>query len=339
GQAEDFVKIPEEVAEENTTDLLRDLGLPDEAPPPEPAPVAPTPTPPIFTADFKPAPPPLEIESNPATPPQPLEIAVATPTPTPEPTPAPVIIAELPSPTPTPTAIPEIKQEIAPATPPPVIIAELPSPTPAPTETPAPPKEVAVATPSPTPRPPSAIATVEAKDKEPTPQPTPVVAAATPQPSATPAEAVRVAKAIPVEPANPPTIPSNPSQRYQVAALTPPTTQAMEYLKTIAASDAALAENMAKFNRAECYIRWLGEAAKPFEPEIKKNPESEESKKIEELMQLALDEIVALKTRRDELKTARLKELESRQAARDALENEIQTTRRDELTRLTGIGA
>jgi len=36
---------------------------------------------------------------------------------------------------------------------------------------------------------------------------------------------------------------------------------------------------------------------------------------------------------------ARLKELEARQAARAALENEIQTTRRDELARLTGIGA
>jgi hypothetical protein len=96
---------------------------------------------------------------------------------------------------------------------------------------------------------------------------------------------------------------------------------------------------MAEFNRAECYIRWLAEAAKPCEAEMVRNPESEASKKIEELMQKALDEVVALKTRRDELKAARLKELEARQAARAALENEIQTTRRDELARLTGVGA
>jgi hypothetical protein len=107
----------------------------------------------------------------------------------------------------------------------------------------------------------------------------------------------------------------------------------------IAASDAALADNIAEFNRAECYIHWLAEAAKPFEALVAKNPQSENSKTIEPLMQKALEEVVALKTRRDELKAARLKELESRQAARAALENEIQTTRRDELARLTGGGA
>lgn len=337
GQSGDFVKIPEE---ENTADLLRDLGLPDEAPPPEPiarATAEPTPTPPIFTADFKPAPPPLELETNPSTSPQQLEIAVATPAPTSESTPAPVI-AELPSPTPAPPEAQEIEPETATPTPAPVI-AELPSPTPEPTETPPPPQAVAVAPPSPTPRPPSAIAIVEAKDKEPIPQPSPLVAKATPEPTPIAPEPVRVAKAIPVEPAHPSTIPTNSSHRYQVAALTPTATQAVEYLKTIAASDSALADNMAEFNRAECYIRWLGEAAKPFEAQIKKNPESEESKKIEALMERALSEIVALKARRDELNAGRLKELEARQAARDALENEIQTTRRDELSRLAGVGA
>jgi len=334
GQTEDFVEVPEEVAEENTADLMRDLGLPDEPPPPEPVsrtPAQPAPTPPIFTAEFKPAPPPLELETIPA--PKPLEIAVSTPSPTPEPTPAPVV-ADLPSPTPAPTATPEIVQEIVAA-----------SPTPAPTATPEIKQEVVVATPAPSPTPlaPSAVAIVEAKDKEPTPTPTPAIAASTPtptpQPTATPTPEVQVAKAIPVEPINESTIPVSPSHRFQVAALTPTMTQAVEYLKTIAASDAVLADNMAEFNRAECYIRWLAEAAKPFEAEMVRNPESEASKKIEELMQKALDEVVALKSRRDELKAARLKELEARQAARAALENEIQTTRRDELARLTGIGA
>ncbi len=336
GQTEDFVEIPEEVAEENTADLMRDLGLPDEAPPPEPlsrTPAQPTPTPQIFTADFKPAPPPLELETNPAPAPQPLEIAVTTPRPTPEPTPAPVV-ADLPSPTPAPTATPEIVQEIVAA-----------SPTPAPTATPEIKQEVVVATPAPSPTPlaPSAVAIVEPKDKEPTPRPTPAIAVTTPtpspQPSATPTPEIQVAKAIPVEPINESTIPVSPSHHFQVAALTPTMTQAVEYLKTIAASDAVLADNMAEFNRAECYIRWLAEAAKPFEAEMARNPESEASKKIEELMQKALDEVVALKSRRDELKAARLKELEARQAARAALENEIQTTRRDELARLTGVGA
>ncbi len=357
GQSEEFVEIPEEVAEENTADLMRDLGLPDEAPPPDPVsrtPAQPTPTPPIFTAEFKPAPPPLELETSPTTSQAPIEIAAATPAPTPEPTPSPTpatVVANAPSLTPSPTEIAQIPQEVATTTPapvqqPPEVAITTPAPTPelTPTPTPAPVVlNLPSPAPSPTPREPSAVATVEAKDKKSTPQPTPEIAIATPtptpDPTSTPTQEVQVLKAIPVEPTAPPTIPSTPSNPFQVAVLAPTATQAIEYLKTIAASDAALADNMAEFNRAECYIRWLAEAAKPFEAEIKKNPESEESKKIEELMQKALEEVVALKTRRDELKADRLKELESRQAARASLENEIQTTRRDELARLTGVGA
>jgi hypothetical protein len=177
---------------------------------------------------------------------------------------------------------------------------------------------------------------VEAKDKQAKQLLIPEIAVATstpkPDPTATPTHDVQVLKAIPIEP----TTPSNP---FQVAVLAPTATQAIEYLKTIAASDAALADNMAEFNRAECYIRWLAEAAMPFEAQVAKNPESEDSKKIEELIQKALEDVVALKTRRDELKAARLNELESRQAACAALENEIQTTRRDQLARLNGVGA
>jgi hypothetical protein len=96
---------------------------------------------------------------------------------------------------------------------------------------------------------------------------------------------------------------------------------------------------MAEFNRAECYIRWIGDAVKPLAPELARNPESEESQKLEETISQALNEVMALKSRRDELKAARLKELEARHAARAALEKEIQTTRRDALARLTGVGA
>ena len=96
---------------------------------------------------------------------------------------------------------------------------------------------------------------------------------------------------------------------------------------------------MAEFNRAECYIRWIGEAVKPFASVLANDPESEESKMLEETIRHALTEVIALKARREELKAARMKELEARHAAREALEKDIQTTRRDELARLTGVGA
>ena len=96
---------------------------------------------------------------------------------------------------------------------------------------------------------------------------------------------------------------------------------------------------MAEFYRAECFIRWIGDAVKPLAPEFARNPESPESQKLEETISQALQEVIALKARRDELKAARMKELEARHAVRTALEKEIQTTRRDALARLTGVGA
>ncbi len=194
------------------------------------------------------------------------------------------------------------------------------------------------------------MATIEAKDQSTPPPasatPTPVVAkdSTLPSPSSDPNEPVTIAKAIPVEPPSdiPPETLGEPSStldsRFQVAALTPTTIEAVEYLKTISASDTALAENMAEFNRTECYIRWIGEAVKPLASLLAKNPESEESQKLEETIRQALTEVMALKARREELKAARLKELEARHAARESLEKEIQTTRRDELARLTGVG-
>ncbi len=324
---EDSGENTDTIAEEESEDLMRELGLPEEVPAPAPTPRTPsqpTPTPPIFTADFKPAPPPLELERIPLEQ-KPIEIALATPQPTP--------IAES---TPTPAPVTEEA---------PVLVVDLPQPTPEPTETPTPVEPVIAATPTPGPIAPSAVAVVEAKDREAASQ------TAQASPTSTPAESIRVAKAIPIEPAPDSALsllnesisdsqaPRATTSRFQVAALAPTSVQAVEYLKTIAASDAALADNMAEFNRAECYIRWIGEAVKPFEPQITSNPDSEESKKIEELVRQALAEVVALKTRREELKTTRLKELEARQAAREALEKEIQTTRRDELARLTGVGA
>jgi hypothetical protein len=185
---------------------------------------------------------------------------------------------------------------------------------------------------------------VQAKDQVPQ-----VVTTPTPTPS--PQETIKVAKAIAVEPpadsaeshssgtpAEPSTSPSS-SNRYQVAVLTPTSTEAVDYLKAIAASDVALADNMAEFHRTECYIRWIGDAVKPLAPEFARNPESPESQKLEETISQALQEVIALKSRRDELKAARMKELEARQAARAAVEKEIQTTRRDALARLTGVGA
>jgi len=331
---EDSLENTDTIAEEESADLMRELGLPEEVPTPAPiprAPAQPTPTPPIFTADFKPAPPPLELETTPLLEQQPIEITLATPQPTP-----------MPESTPTPTPEPEEA---------PVLVVDLPQPTPVPTETPTTADAVIAATPTPSPKPitPSAVAVVEAKDRETAPQAEPQIVQA--KPTATPAESIRVAKAIPVEPAPDSALsllnesttdsqaPNAATSRFQVAALAPTGVQAVEYLKTIAASDAALADNMAEFNRAECYIRWIGEAVKPFEPQITRNPDSEESKKIEELVRQALEEVVTLKARREELKAARLKELEARHAALEVLEKEIQTTRRDELARLTGVGA
>jgi hypothetical protein len=128
------------------------------------------------------------------------------------------------------------------------------------------------------------------------------------------------------------------SPRFQVAVLTPTTAEAVNYLKTIAANDAALSDNMAANWRAEWVIKWIGEAVQPFDPQLKKNPDSPDSQALEKIIRQALDEVVTLDKRRKDLQAERLKLLEARQAARQRLENEIQTTRRDTLSRLTGVG-
>jgi hypothetical protein len=150
-----------------------------------------------------------------------------------------------------------------------------------------------------------------------------------------------VARAIPVNP------PENDYQRepgsltspYQVAVLTPTANEAIDYWKKIAASDIALADNLSSTRRADCVIRWLGEAVKPFEPLLTQTPESPEAQAVEPLIVQARDEIVALLKDRENLQTSLTQELKNRQSARQSLEKEIETTRRDELSRRTGTGA
>ena len=78
---------------------------------------------------------------------------------------------------------------------------------------------------------------------------------------------------------------------------------------------------------------------KPFEPLLTQSPESPEAKAVEPLIVQARDEVVALLKDRETLQSSLMQELKNRQNAHQALEKEIQTSRRDELTRLTGTGA
>jgi hypothetical protein len=187
---------------------------------------------------------------------------------------------------------------------------------------------------TPQPPKPSAIAIIPAQKPPATPkqeQP------ATPAPPKEP----QVAKAIPVNP------PENDYQRepgsltspYQVAVLTPTANEAIDYWKKIAASDIALADNLSSTRRADCVIRWLGEAVKPFEPLLTQTPDSPEAQAVEPLIVQARDEIVNLLKDRENLQSSLIKELKNRQSARQFVEKEVQTTRRDELDQRTGTGA
>lgn len=126
---------------------------------------------------------------------------------------------------------------------------------------------------------------------------------------------------------------------YQVAVLTPTANEAIDYLKRIAASDISLSNNFAAARRADCVIRWLGDAVKPFEPLLTQSPESPEAKSLEPLLIQARDEVVTLLKDREALQSSLKQELQNRQSAKEDLEKKIQTTRRDELTRRTGTGA
>jgi hypothetical protein len=288
------------------TDLLKDLGLPPQVeetakyePPEAPAPVLPP-----SRIQEPEAPSQRPLLTKPEPPPldaQPLEF--------------PPVFDFVQAPTPEPIEV-ETPPTPAPA------VAEQPAAQP-PTATPQPPK-------------PSAIAIIP--PQEPPAPPKPEQPAA---PVPAPPKEPQVAKAIPVNP------PENNYQRepgsltspYQVAVLTPTANEAIDYWKKIAASDIALADNLSSTRRADCVIRWLGEAVKPFEPLLTQTPESPEAQAVEPLIVQARDEIVALLKDRENLQTSLAQELKNRQSARQALEKEIETTRRDELSRRTGSGA
>jgi len=308
-----LAKPPTRSSQPDTNELLQDLGLPLEAdssstyePADAPEPVLP-PTraqesevsPLSVPLLTKPAPPILDLEPL-ETPPSFDFVQAQTPE---NPTKEISAVVE-------PTVIPSPK-------------ASLERPEPAPTVTPAPP-----------PIKPSAIALIPLPEV-PKPSQSP-----TPEPEKTIEKEPQVAKAIPV---NTPKdsieqVPDTSTNPYQVAVLTPTANESIQYLKKIAASDVALSDNIATARRADCVIRWLGDAVKPFETVLLQTPDSAEAKAIEPLIAQARDEVLALLSQRDSLQSARLQELASRQAARDSLEKEIQTTRRTELKRRTGTG-
>ena len=305
-------KAPAGSTPDNTNDLLNDLGLPPQAestakyePPETPEPVLPPARitkPEVSTQTTlltNPSPPLLDSE--------PLE------------TPPVFDLAQAPTPE------PRKPEAVAPPVPSPVVTeqtAQLPT---------APP--LASATPTPRPLKPSAIALIPPQKATP-PQPT---QQETPAPAPAPEKEPQVAKAIPVNPPEESRVSSTSS--YRVAVLTPSANEAIDYLKKIAASDISLSNNFAAARRADCVIRWLGDAVKPFEPLLTQSPESPEAKALEPLLVQARDEVVTLLKDREALQSSLMQELNSRQSARQALEKEIQTTRRDELAHRTGSGA
>lgn len=291
------------------------------------------------------APPDNDLLEDLGLPPQSRETATYEPPETPAPVLPPSRITEPEAPAPSPVlAKPEPPPlEVHPLEFPPVFdFAQAPTPesiaSSPPTPAPAVEEQPATPTPDPTaptpPPKPSAIAVIPMQEPTATPRPE---QPATPAPPREP----QVAKAIPV---NPPedTLQRQPGSLttpYQVAVLTPTANEAIDYWKKIAASDIALGDNLASTRRADCVIRWLGEAAKPFEPLLTQTPESPEAQAVEPLVVQARDEILALLKDRENLKNALAQELKNRHEARQALEREIETTRRDELARRTGSGA
>jgi len=134
-------------------------------------------------------------------------------------------------------------------------------------------------------------------------------------------------------------IPESRSGSNQVAVLAPTAREALDYLKKIAASDLALSENLAESKRSDCLIRWLGNLAQPFDSPPSNSTSSPNAEKFEPLVREARDEIVELLKQREALQSTLINELQNRSNTRKALEVEIQTIRRDQLAKLTGVGA
>jgi hypothetical protein len=305
-------KSPTAATTDDTNDLLNDLGLPPQVegttkyePPETPDPIQPPAqiSEPEGTSPrtllTSPAPP--LLDSEPLEPPPVFDLTEA---PTPEPPKPETFDTPLPSPV---TAKQATQQHTTLA--------------------------LTSATPTPQPLKPSAIAVIPPQDTTP-PQ--------TPQQQTTPASPTlemepQVAKAIPVNP--PEDSRGSYMSSYQVAVLTPTANEAIDYLKKIAASDISLSNNFAAARRADCVIHWIGDAVKPFEPLLTKSPEYSEARSLEPLLIQARDEVVALLKHRESIQAYIMQELKNRENARQALEKEIQTTRRDELKHRTGTGA
>ncbi len=199
------------------------------------------------------------------------------------------------------------------------------------------PKPSSSAPPEPTPEPQVKAAIAITEDQTPPTQPEIRKALATSSPtqySTAQPSAVDFITEMPAE-----RVPESHNGNFQVAVLTPTAREAIDYLKKIAASDLALSENLAESKRTDCVIRWLGDLVQPFDSILSESPQSTEAQKLEPLIRDARDEVVALLKRREALQPARIKELKNRSEARKTLENEIQTTRRDQLAKLTGVGA
>ena len=348
-----------DIAEEDSNAaLLRDLGMPSQptmpssqpsetpAKQPTPAPNIPSPSPPLLVREE------INSISNPI-PDEPT--ATATPKPASDPSPEPSTaqvkatpdipeaakIADADNP---PTQTTPILP--SPESPPPAaqysavdFIAKIPaehiaSPSPTPANALPPPTSPQLADATPEPQVKKAIAITQNRPTPPTPQkpigaPPEKLQHPTAQPSA-----VDFIAEMPAE-----RVPESRNGACQVAVLTPTAREAVAYLKKVAASDLALCENLAESKRIDCVIRWLGDLVQPFDSSLSESPQSAEVKKIEPLIREARDEVVTLLKRRETLQPARIKELKDRSDARKALENEIQTTRRDQLAKLTGIGA
>jgi hypothetical protein len=305
-------KAPAGSTPNDTNDLLNDLGLPPQA---------------ESTTKYEPADspepilPPARITEPEVPEPMPLLTKPAPPLLDNEPLETPPVFDLAQSPTPKP---PKPETSAEPATSP--VVAEQSAQPPT-----SPP--LALATPTPQPLKPSAIAVIPPQEATPPQTPQQEAPAPTPAPQKEP----QVARAIPVNP--PAESRGYSTSSYQVAVLTPTANEAIDYLKKIAASDISLSNNLAAAQRADCVIRWLGDAVKPFEPLLTRSPEGPEARTLEPLLVQARDEVVALLKDREDLQSSLMQELKSRQSARQSLEKEIQTTRRDELTHRTGAGA
>ena len=334
--------------EDSNAALLRDLGMTSQptmpssqpfqtpAQQPTPAPNIPPPSPPLLFREEDNSIP-NQIPEEPAATATPIPESATSPQPpttqgkaNPDITEATKIATASNPPTQTPPILPS-QEPPHPATQSKAVdfIDEMPEASPSPTPASA---ELADATPEPQVK--KAIAIAQNLQTQPNPKKPIESPPEETQPPADQPSAVDFIAEMPAE-----RVPESRNGACLVAVLTPTAREAVAYLKKVAASDLALSENLAESKRIDCVIRWLGDLVQPFDSILSDSPQSPESEKLEPLIREARDEVVTLLKRRENLQPARIKELKDRSEARKVLENEIQTTRRDQLAKLTGIGA